>query len=105
MSKNTTAGFIAWTIITIVGAGFVGVLWGGGIPLLADKQMNVFEQQASLEAMKQFNMVVKAKRPYSEQCVYASILVASLIQAEDSVTLAKVAPIEKNVCATAGIPK
>jgi len=102
MSKNTIVGFI---ITTIVGASFVGFLWSRGIPLLADKQTGLLEKQAALEAIKEFNMVVKAQRPYAEQCVYASIVVASLIQAEDSVNLAKFAPTEKNVCALAGIPK
>ncbi len=87
----------------IVSAAVIGGAWGGGIPLLADKQQEVIEQQVVLDAMKQLNTAITAKRDPVQLCVYAQMVSAAMIQAKDSAKLAEFTPIEKKFCQAAGI--
>lgn len=88
----------------VVSAAVIGGLWGGGLPLLAGKQQEVIEQQVVLDAMRQLNTAIEAKREPVEICVYAQMVSAAMIQAKDSAKLADFTPMEKKFCAAAGMP-
>lgn len=98
MSDQAKGAPMAAAAVLVVGAMVVGALWGGGLPLIASSQTRLIEQQVILDSMKQLKTAIDAKRSPAEICVYARMVSAAMIQANDSAKLADFSKTEQRIC-------
>lgn len=97
-SSSVAKGVIS---LLILGGG-AWFLFGGGLEQQAGTSMDRIEDQVAADSVRQYNLSRQGGDPI-EVCVYAGLVSASYLQAEDQPNYLKWKDVEKADCKNAGM--